>query len=206
MELKIKRVIALFLGIISILFLAGCYDLGSFEDTDDYYGSFSDATFYDIDYSKTSYEIKKYLYNEDTQNNFNKDDNDITFISTDNYSYMALQAKRDMTIGAVAFFINAKTSVGFNIEIYIVDNYDKSDFSEYDDTEKSEDDVKNPISDKATTTVASDWIYVEFNVNTNISSGHYILVKFVNNTYDGKQLGLSKVEFKLVNLLIRAVF
>ncbi|MCR5113312.1 MAG: hypothetical protein K6A63_05180 [Acholeplasmatales bacterium] len=205
MRVRVERFIAA-LMLIPLMMLTGCYDLGSFEDLDDYYDSFSDATFYNKTFGSSSYSIEDYLYNEETQNDYNKEDNDITFMSSGYYSYLTLKCERDMTIRSVAFFVKASSSDTLYYEIYHVTGFDTGNFSSYDAESKSSTDLESPLNEDSTITKKDDWAYCEIKCNEGFVEGNYLVIKFVNNTYDGKINSYGEINFLMVNLLVRAEF
>jgi hypothetical protein len=140
MHIKIflKKLVSISVAAILAVALAGCFDLGNFNDEAAYYAAFGKVRLVyqnpslnlkedkkDIQYSE--YSIEDYFYNKNTGENFTygnpKDEEsdegkDIPQLS---YVYMAIPVKEDLNIDSVALYVNAQQACSLEVFFYVVD-------------------------------------------------------------------------------------
>ncbi|MGN1060296.1 MAG: hypothetical protein ACI4QN_01040 [Candidatus Coproplasma sp.] len=105
---------AVLLLALSSLFLGGCFDLGDFENEEQYYLSFGLVSLIGKDKVQKSYSLSEYFYNESTVNDFECN------IASDEYIYFAVPFSRDMQVDSFTLFINCETTCSFNYSAFIV--------------------------------------------------------------------------------------
>lgn len=226
--MKIRKLYKTFSIIASmlILLLCGCMDLGNFESEDgdysDYYNAFSDVTLVNKDKDSSIYTIKNSFFNDTTVNDMEWEDSAYE-VTTDEYMYMYLQVQRDLIV-LDDFAMYVKGESGANIERLSIDMYivnSLPDFTkvkpyDYEGDGTGTEDVAetDKVASIACSVGPNNWNSFKFGKfytdDTQYSTklvykDQYIVLKFVNNTYEGTEQDpqLNNVKFTLINLLIR---
>lgn len=188
----------------------------------------------DIEYE--DYGIEDYFYNKNTGKNFtygNPDDEETDegkTIPQLSYVYMSIPVRQDMSVNSVALYINALQTCSLDVYFYVVDELPNGgDFTkiwllgepeyqqkqEYGGTVFEKIEYSDPsdtlLVAKATIQVqAGKWnsfIVDKWNGNNaiEIKDEQYLLLRFINNSGVSTS-GNVPLEFRVTNLLIRAVF
>lgn len=145
MHIKIflKKLISIGVAVVSAVTLAGCFDLGDFEDEEEYYDSFGDVrlvyqnpTALEKDIESEDYSVKDYFYNKNTGEKFAYGDpkdeesdegKDIPQLA---YVYMAIPVEKDLSVDSVALYCNALQTCSMEVFFYLVDDLpDGGDFT-----------------------------------------------------------------------------
>lgn len=228
-----KRIFFLSLWVLAVLFFSGCYDLGMFADTEEYYNSFGNVGLIDqtAGGNVKDYSFADYFYNEKSVNDFAGD-----IVAQSEYIYMILPVKNNFDLAEFSVYLKPETSGTVYFSLYIsafipvnIRRYDdpKSKIKTDDDNNPVLDDSGNPIMEDiaygdlpiddciyrgSVNLLAGEWdsFTAKLTANTEVNrrrvtSGEYIVVKFENNGGFGKDSGYEKTSFSLTNLLIRAV-
>ena len=177
MRIKIflKKFITVSVAALWAVTLMGCFDLGEFEDEEDYYAAFDDVQLVyqdpesvEKDVESDDYSVKDYFYNKNTGEDFTygdpKDDEpdegkDIPQLP---YVYMAIPVNRDLNVESMALYFNTTINCSFEVYFYVVDSLpDGGDFTnirllgepEYqpkldDDDKPMTDEFGNPILER----------------------------------------------------------
>jgi hypothetical protein len=137
MRIKIflKKLVSIGVAAILAVTLAGCFDLGSFNDETEYYAAFGDVKLVyqnpnaiEKDIKNEEYSVKDYFYNKNTGNNFtygdpkDEDPDDGKDIPQLSYVYMAIPVETDLNIDSVALYLNAQQTCSLEIVFYVVDD------------------------------------------------------------------------------------
>lgn len=115
MRIKKFRVIATLALALSTTFLGGCFDLGDFEDEEDYYDSFGNVGLISQDGAQTDYSLEDYFYNKESVNDFAGD-----IVSADEYIYFVLPMKKDVRLDSVALYVYAEKEERISYSFFIV--------------------------------------------------------------------------------------
>lgn len=143
--MKIRKILALVLGLFGILFVSSCFDLGAFEDTKDYYNTFQTVTLIPQKITDSRrYDFSYYFYNETTGGDFDFD----YCVDEDKYIYFALCVEQNFTMTDFSLWMysseiktneDGTTSVGgiMHYSMFVMDTIPKK-IRGYDDakTEK----------------------------------------------------------------------
>lgn len=139
----LKKLVSIGVAAILAVTLAGCFDLGDFNDEAAYYAAFGDvkmvyqnANAVEKDIQNEDYSVKDYFYNKNTGKNFTYGDpkdeesdegKDIPQLP---YVYMAIPLQEDLSIDSVALYFNARQACSLEVFFYVVDDLpDEGDFT-----------------------------------------------------------------------------
>lgn len=230
-----KRIFSLILVVFTMMLFSGCFDLGNFNDIEEYYNTFGDVRLISqtgADNAK-DYSFKDYFYNEQSVNDFSG-----RIVDQDEYIYLILPVTNSFNLSEFSIFLKPETSGVVYFSLYISD-FIPGNIRKYSDPKSQEkkDDDGNVIIDADGNPVmedieygdlpASDSIYngsvslyagswdsftakltTKHSTDINkyhISSGEYIIVRFENNSGLGKDQEYNQISFSLTNILIRAL-
>lgn len=166
-KILLKRAVVVCVAIIMLVTCTACFDLGDFEDEEEYYNSFGDIGFVyqnpnatEKDVLTKDYSVSDYFYNRNTGEDFtygNPEDDepdegkDIPVLP---YLYMVVPVEKDLTIDSLAFYFLANGAGSLRIEVYLLNELpDGGDFTNvklFGDPERKEklDDEGNPVLDE----------------------------------------------------------
>lgn len=211
---KIKKILLTF-SILLVFIFAGCADLGDFEDIEDYYDSFGEITLSVTNDNSSTYSVEDF-YNEQSQEDFT------TIVDMKEYVYFSVKVSKTMEIDTFSMFFLADSNDKLDMSIFVVDNI-PTNFREYDEPLEDEDGEKIEYDDPDDSALIAnvnlsvkdaEWgsfSAEEFLVNgenqktINVESGKYILIRFNNNSYIGKENNLNKISIKMTNMMIRSL-
>lgn len=236
MHIKISaRIFLLSLSAFAVLFFSGCYDLGKFENTEEYCNSFGDVRLINqaaADNFK-DYSFADYFYNEKSINDFSGD-----IVGSDEYIYMILPVKSNFNLSEFSVYLKPEKSGAVYFSLYISDiipvnirkySDPKSKIKTDSDNNPVLDDKGNPIMEDIAygdlsaedciyqgriDLIADKWDSFTAKLTTKksteinkyyVTNGEYIVVRFENNSGLGNDKGYEKTSFSLTNLLVRAV-
>ena len=199
----------LLFAFILILCLCGCYNLGDFEDEQDYFDTFKEVKLISLEKTIEVYSTEDYFYTEEGINDYECD------IPAKKYIYAAIKVEKDILLDDLSLSFYSDYTGDLYISVFLVDVI-PSVIRGYDD--KTEDDDGNTINyDDPLTAIKTSVIPLEAgkwrstmivdsskNNYLSITEGQYLLIRFENNSWNGKQNGYSMMEFMLTNLLICA--
>lgn len=191
------------------LSLCGCYELGEFESEEQYFEYFPSVDLIDKDKSTHNYSVEDHFYTKEGINDFESN------IPYKEYLYLSIQAKKDLPLNELNLSFCSQQDCTLEVSIYLLDSM-LSNIRGYDDP--SHDDEGNEIKyDDPIDALAKKSIYLTANKWSSsylldkprneyvaISAGQYIVLRFENNSYVGKEKGLPLATFTTTNLLIRA--
>jgi hypothetical protein len=138
------------------------------------------------------------------------------------YVYFSVKVSKTMEIDTFSMFFLADSNDELDMSIYVVENL-PANFREYDDPLEDEDGEKIEYDDPdESALIASvnlsvkdaEWdsfsaeeflINGEIQKTINVESGKYILIRFNNNSYVGKENNLNKISIKMTNMMIRSL-
>lgn len=211
---SLKKIVLAF-SILLIFTFVGCADLGDFEDIQDYYNSFGEITLSVTNDNKPTFSIEDF-YNEESQEDFT------TIVEMNEYVYFSVEVSKTMEIDTFSMFFLGQTKETLSMSIFVVDSI-PTDFREYDETLEDEEGNKIEYDDPEESEIianvslsvkteewnsfsADEFLIDGVNKSTiNIESGKFILIRFNNNSYIGKENSLNKVSFKMTNMMIRSL-
>ena len=203
---KIKKVTLISLVSLS---LCGCFELGEFEDEQQYFDTFPSVELMEKDKSSHSYAVEDYFYTEKGINEF------ISDIPYKEYLYLFIQVDKDFLLNELNLSFCSENDCLLEISVFLLDDI-LSDIRGYDDPTHDEennpieyDDPKEALFTKNVHLSASSWnssylIDYPRGEYIAVTSGQYIALRFENNSYVGKEKGLPLATFTTTNLLIRA--
>lgn len=211
---RFKKIILAF-SILLIFTLVGCADLGDFENIQDYYNSFGEITLSVTNDNEPTFSVEDF-YNEESQEDFT------TIVEMNEYVYFSVEVSKTMEVDTFSMFFLGQTNETLSMSIFVVDDiptnfreYDdpledgEGNQIEYDDPEESEIIANVSLSVKTeewNSFSADEFLIDGVNKSTiNIESGKFILIRFNNNSYIGKENSLNKVSFKMTNMMIRSL-
>lgn len=230
----LKRMLTLALMVITVTLFSGCFDLGKFEDVEDYYSSLGNVTLINQNVSDNAkeYSFKEYFYNEESVNNFGG-----KIVDQDEYIYLILPVEKGFNLVGFSLYlksnVNEKVYFSLFISDFIPDKIRK--YADPKTEEKQNENVTNNGEESSTTEeeiqyndlpiensiyqggvdlIPSKWISFTAKVadrHSNnakkcfVQKGEYIIVRFENNSGLGFDKGYSKVSFSLTNILIEAL-
>ena len=208
--------------------IAGCYDLGEFDDEDAYYAAFGDVRLVYAEEGKITYKeypVEDYFYNKETVNDFTYGDpSKEKKMPQLPYTYMAVPIKQNISIDSLTLYINATQTCSLVIQIYLVDYLpDDGEFTsikflrdpEYqqklDEEESVYSDPDESFMVGKLTTYTQQGRWTSFTVNRwnnenalTVKKKQYILLRFINNGGLATEKTPS-VSFRTTNLLVRAL-
>jgi hypothetical protein len=211
---RLKKIVLAF-SILLIFTLVGCADLGDFENIQDYYNSFGEITLSVTNDNEPTFSVEDF-YNEESQEDFT------TIVEMNEYVYFSVEVSKTMEVDTFSMFFLGQTNETLSMSIFVVDSiptnfreYDEpledgeGNQIEYDDPEESEIIANVSLSVKTeewNSFSADEFLIDGVNKSTiNIESGKFILIRFNNNSYIGKENSLNKVSFKMTNMMIRSL-
>lgn len=211
---RFKKIVLAF-SILLIFTLVGCADLGDFEDIQDYYKSFGEITLSVTNDNEPTFSVEDF-YNEESQEDFT------TIVEMNEYVYFSVEVSKTMEVDTFSMFFLGQTNETLSMSIFVVDSiptnfreYDEpfedgeGNQIEYDDPEESEIIANVSLSVKTeewNSFSADEFLIDGVNKSTiNIESGKFILIRFNNNSYIGKENSLNKISFKMTNMMIRSL-
>lgn len=213
---------------------SGCvfYDLGDFEEEEDYYASFGNIGLIAQNETRSNYSVEQYFYNEKSVNDFGGD-----IVAPDEYIYFVLPFTGTVTLESFALFAHSEKAGTVEYSLFVTDtlpsgirNYDaplleqetdgegNPKFDEegnpvYKEIEYDDPTAEDAVCTGSFTLKAEEWGSFtadkwkaddgSFSRSTVVQSGSYLLVRFENNSGSGKDRGLEKLSVSLTNLLVR---
>lgn len=207
---KLKNLIIKTSLLSTMLFgMCGCFELGDYESDDEYFEFFPNVLLIDMHKNEKTYAVKDYFYTEEGVNDFVSD------VDVDEYLYLSVQVKKDLLLDEVNLSFCSTTDCTLTVSIFIVDQLPQK-IRGYDDPELDEedkpieyDDPTEPFSTKLIHLEADEWdssylINQSRNDFIEVEKDQYILLRFENNSWEGKAENRPLVSFTTTNLLIRA--
>lgn len=193
---------------------SGCYDLGNFKDTDEYYETFNKAFLVDESLTQNEYSIKDCFYNNETT------DKNKCFVEEQEYIYFATQTSKDLEFCAISLGVCSSIPKTLTATIFVFDTLEafvdfEKNIEEYIEQHPEEyghleEDDFPPVVEKVakkTLNLKQDvWNYVYVDpINVPIVKDQFIVIRFDNNSKfnSGKE---QNVALKITNLLIEARF
>lgn len=204
-----KNYLKLAFALIFVLCLCGCFNLGDFEDEQNYFDTFKEVKLISLDKTTKNYSVKDYFYTEEGVNDYECD------VPSGEYIYAALKVEKNIILDELSLSFYSNSTENLYISVFLSDNIPSS-IRGFDD--EATDDEGNEITyDDPTETIDSaivpltgkEWrttMLLNFPKNNGlkINEGQFLLIRFENNSWLGKQNGYNKIDFMLTNLLIRA--
>lgn len=134
-KIFLKKATCLLVTAFMAVTAGACFDLGDYEDEEEYYNSFGDVKLVyqkvdvlEKDIQSKEYDVRDYFYNKNTGENFEygdpKDDepDEGKTIPQYAYVYMAVPFEDDVDMDSFALFFNATTTASLRIAFYVVDD------------------------------------------------------------------------------------
>jgi hypothetical protein len=209
-ECKILNKILLQITLLTfvLLVLCGCFELGDFESDETYFEYFPSVVLIDKNESRLTYSVEDYFYTEEGINDY------VSNIAYKEYLYLAVEVKKDLLLNEFNLSFCSEQDCKLEVSIFILDTLPSNirgyDEPLYDDeNNKIEyDDPVEPLDSKVIYLETNKWtssylIDLSKNESIEIKEGQYIILRFENNSFKGKEEGLSLVTFTTTNLLIR---
>lgn len=142
-KMFLKKLVSIGVAAVLAVTLAGCFDLGNFNDEAAYYAAFGDVKLVyqnpnavKKDINNKDYSIKDYFYNKNTGNNFtygdpkDEDPDEGKDIPQLPYVYMVIPVKEDLKMDSVSLYCNAQKTCSLDVFFYVVDDLpDGGDFT-----------------------------------------------------------------------------
>ena len=233
-----KKIVSISLALCIMATLAvamsGCEDLGAFEDTSEYYGSFGEVILISgTKKEEKSYSVDEYFYNEDSREDFLEGEKRVEY---KDYVYMAIPFNSSIDMDTLALYLNSHSDVTVYIEAFVVEKSEWEAIRDInDDPEESTGDSENkekvyiyPSSESKIGEITvhlkdekwNSFVLDDFNVggktqkSVQIDKERYLLLHIKNNDFGEKkqdsvdsqtELELKKAEITMTNLLIRAL-
>lgn len=204
-----KKIIKKFtLATLVLLSLSGCYELGEFESDEQYFKYFPSVELIDKDKSRESYSVEDYFYTEEGINEYQSD------VPYKEYLYLFVKVDNDFRLNELNLSFCSEQDCALEVSIYILDSI-PSNIRGYDDPLYDEegnvieyDDPMEALDTKIIYLDANKWtssylIDKSRNEYIAIDKGQYIVLRFENNSFVGKEKGLPLATFTTTNLLIR---
>lgn len=200
-----------YIALYSLILLAvcGCYELGDFDSNEYYYECFPTVSLIDKNKIIQNYEVEEYFYTEEGINEYKSD------VPYKEYLYFYVQVKKDMLLDEFNLSFCSNQDCVLEISVFILDSF-PTNIQGYDDPSYDEENNKIEYGDpvdaldtKVLNLTAEKWLSTYMinrprNDLMAINEGQYIVLRFENNSFLGKEKGLSLVTFTTTNLLIRA--
>jgi hypothetical protein len=183
--------------------------LGDFEDNQDYFDTFEEVKLISFEKTIKGYSTEDYFYTEEGINDYECD------IPAGKYIYAAIEVEKDILLDDLSLSFYSDNTGELYISVFLVDTI-PSVIRGYDDKASDDDgneiEYDDPITAIRTCVVPLEggkWrstMIVDCSKNNylSITEGQYLLIRFENNSWNGKQNGYSMMEFMLTNLLICA--
>lgn len=205
-----KNHIKLIVAFVLLGCLCGCFNLGDFEDEQNYYDTFDEVTLISLDKSIRSYSVEEYFYTEEGVNDYECD------VPKGQYIYAAIKVGKEIALDDLSLSFYSDYNDSLYVSVFLVDSIPSS-IRGYDDDKDEDDEGNEIVYDDPITPIETGVIPLESgkwrstmlvdcskNNYLDVTEGQYILIRFENNSWSGKQNGYSKLEFTLTNLLISA--
>lgn len=196
------------LTILLLLSLCGCYELGDYEE-EEYFEYFPSVMLINKDESSQSYSVEEYFYTEEGINDY------ISNIPYKEYLYLCIQVNKDLLLNELSLSFCSNQGCVLEVSIFLVDDipshirgYDEPLYDEEDNL-INYDDPTIPLATKIISLGANKWVssylldYAKNDYIT-VTAGQYIVLRFENNSFVGKEKELDLATFTTTNLLIRA--
>lgn len=136
MRKKIPAAAAIALSCAMLFAASGCFDLGEFEDEEEYYNSFGNVGLIAQSKTKRDYSLENYFYNEESVNDFAG-----SIVDADEYIYFVLPIETNMKIDSFSLYLYSETADTLAYSLFLTDRIPSAIFA-YDDlpfeTEKDE--------------------------------------------------------------------
>lgn len=208
-----KRIFLLTLVVFTMLLFSGCYDLGKFGDTAQYYSSFGDVKLISQTGAENvkQYSFEDYFYNKESINHFGGD-----IVSQEEYIYLILPVKSSFNLAEFSMYLKSEKSGLVYFSIFVLDT-EPTDIRKYSDPKERYDsdgnlisygdpDSTNSLYSGSVSLSANSWESFTAKLNKyHITNDKNIVIKFENNSGLGKDNGYENIAFQLTNILIRAV-
>ena len=134
-KIFLKKFISISVAVVSTVTLAGCFDLGGYENEADYYDSFGDVgliyqnpSVVEKNIEQKDYSIQDYFYNKATGEDFaygdpkDEESDEGKDIPQLPYIYMAIPAESHLNVESFALYFNATQTCSLEVFIYVVDS------------------------------------------------------------------------------------
>ena len=120
---KAAAFVAVCITAILAIAVCGCDDLGMYESTEEYYGSFGDIIFIGGAAGKgKSYPVKDYFYNNESREDFLMgEDGEYEGVVHSDYVYVVIPFSKDIKMDSLAMYLQAKNDVTVYINVYVID-------------------------------------------------------------------------------------
>ena len=135
----LKKTLFLILSLVIAFSISGCFDLGSFENDEDYYDTFGEVrlVYFDNDQVQTKdYSVRDYFYNNNTVEDFvygdpTDDEEDVgKDIPLLPYVYLAVQINKSLQLDSFSLYMQGST-VNASLSMFLVDELpDGGDFTD----------------------------------------------------------------------------
>lgn len=217
----------------SMIFLSGCFDLGDYEDEEEYYATFGDVGLISQSGIPTYYSIKDYFFNEESVNDFDGD-----IVPAEEYIYLTFRANEALRLDSLALFVYTESGETIHYSVFISQSlpvniraYDAPAYEQETDEngnplykedgtpvmkeiEYGDPSVEDAVSVGTLYATGKEWssFTVDYwktsssssSKEIDVSNGEYILVRFENNSGGGRDAGYGRVSFRTTNLLVRS--
>lgn len=144
MRIKNLRFFGALAVLVALTFaLSGCFDLGDFEDEEDYYACFGDVGLIAQDEKKNDYSLKDYFFNKESVNDFGGN-----IVLPSAYIYLVLPLNKDMEIDSFSLYLCAESEAKIRYSLFLCDSV-PSNICRYDEFlyQIEEDEEGNPRYD-----------------------------------------------------------
>lgn len=130
-----KKLFSVLVAAVMAVTLTGCFDLGEFNDEEEYYDSFGEIRLVyqnpesvEKDVEESKYGVRDYFYNKKTGEEFGYGDpeddepDEGKDIPRLNYVYMAIPVKRSFNMESFALYFNAVQTGNLKITVFLVNS------------------------------------------------------------------------------------
>lgn len=229
------RSAAFALSALAVSVISGCafYDLGDFENEEEYYASFGDVGLIAQNGTRNYYSVEKYFYNEKSVNDFEGD-----IVGSDEYIYFILPFARSVFLESFTIFVRSDSDAKVEYSMFVSDSiptkirnfsaplyeqekdeegnlkYDEEGNPVYKELEYDDPPVESAVCTGSLSLKAEKWSSFTAEKwseggsvlkSIAVQSGLYLLIRFENNSGVGKDNGLEKISFSVTNMLVRVV-
>ena len=113
---------------ILVIAVCGCEDLGAYDNTEEYYGSFGDIVLIDgATKAKTEYSVEEYFYNRESREEFLRgEDGAYKGVKHGEFVYMAIPFESNIDMDTLALFIQSESDVSVYISVFVSDKIPSS--------------------------------------------------------------------------------
>jgi hypothetical protein len=147
----INAFVVLCITAILAIAVCGCEDLGSYDDTSEYYDCFGNIIFVDGvtgDYS--DYSVEDCFYNKESKENFLAGENgEYMGVPHDYYEYVAIPVERTIDMDTLALYIQADDKATVYISIYVANEIPNEDDTSTDTETTGAQSESSDVSDTA---------------------------------------------------------